>query len=154
MAVNAIIITGVTILVLSIIIYKGTRKLARDSSGRYKYTPRKHAEREVQERPVRSMPQEEEYVAAPPKKIVPSREPVKDPLRDYITSWEEPSPPVEKKVREVKKEKKKPVKKKVGRISPGKYPSCFGTDYFFEKCKKDCGLVEECTKAIEILDRM
>jgi hypothetical protein len=36
-------------------------------------------------------------------------------------------------------------------LSPGRYPECFGTDAEFKKCKKDCGVVEDCSKAVQLL---
>jgi len=36
-------------------------------------------------------------------------------------------------------------------LSPGRYPECFGTDAEFKRCKKDCGVVEDCSKAVQLL---
>ncbi len=58
-------------------------------------------------------------------------------------------PPAIKKVKEeLSKPKKKPRKK--GKLE--RYPDCFGTKYIYEKCKRDCGVVDECLKVIEILE--
>jgi len=47
-------------------------------------------------------------------------------------------------------EKPKKRLRKKGKIE--RYPECFGTKYLYEKCKRDCGVEEECLKAIKILE--
>ena len=70
-----------------------------------------------------------------------------------------PEPRAEPKPSAVPKPPEAPRKKAVGKPKrprkKGKiehYPDCFGTKYLYEKCKRDCGVVEECLKSIKILE--
>lgn len=143
---------GIALLVSSIGIYKGVQILVR----RARYGSK--APEIVHEEPIRREPEREredrieEEVEKPKKKQkVKVAKPSKrksdkgvkeDSVKDYIEEWEEPpSKPIEKR-----------LAKKVSKISPNKYPECFGTDYIFQNCKRNCGVAEECERAIKILE--
>ncbi len=152
------------LLILSIVIYKVVQRLARRpyvrASG-IEYPEAAGRIEEPIEQPVKEWKEPEE---PQPQEILPEKlaeakpakkkkEIQKNPLLEYIEGWKEPEAApaaVEPAVRE--KATGKPRRGKI--IGPAKYPECFGTDYKLEKCKKDCGVVEECIKAVEVLQRM
>ncbi|MBI5252847.1 MAG: hypothetical protein HY930_00390 [Euryarchaeota archaeon] len=154
----------ILLLVLSVAIYKVVQKLARRSyarASRVEYPEDVGGVEEPAEQPIREWKQLEE---PQPQEILPEKlaeakpskkkkEIQKNPLLEYIEDWKEPEA-APAAVKPVIREKatEKPRRGKV--ISPAKYPECFGTDYKLEKCKKDCGVVEECIKAVEVLQRM
>jgi|GEM_PF-6580482 len=146
------------LLILSIAIYKVVQKLARKSYARasrmgFEDVVEEPAEPSIKKRELKApertiAPKEIAVAEAKPKKEIQ-----KNPLLEYIEEWKEPEA-VPVAVKPVNKEKviKKPERGKI--ISPAKYPECFGTDYQLEKCKRDCGVAEECIKAVELLQRM
>lgn len=154
----------ISLLILSVAIYKVVQRLARKSHARasriehpadvggVEEPAEQPIKREEWKEPVEPQPEE-----AVPEKLVelkPKKKAIqKNPLLDYIEEWKEPeaAPAAIEPVRKEKVEKK-PKRGKI--ISPAKYPECFGTDYLLEKCKKDCGVAEECIKAVELLQRM
>lgn len=163
----------ISLLILSVVIYKVVQKLARKSYAEHRgyvkasgmeYPEDVGAVEEPVEQPVKKIQKREESEEPQPEEAPPElpaieakpakkkKEIQKNPLLEYIEEWKEPeAAPVA--IEPVGKEKiKKPKKGKV--ISPAKYPECFGTDYKLEKCKKDCGVAEECIKAVEVLQRM
>lgn len=158
----------ISLLILSVAIYKVVQRLARKSharASRIEHPADVGGVEEPAEQPIKReewkepelvsklqpeevLPEPSGIEAKPKKKAIQ-----KNPLLEYIEEWKEPeAAPVA--VEPVSREEpvKKPKKGKM--VSPAKYPECFGTDYLLEKCKKDCGVVEECIKAVELLQRM
>ncbi|MDI6655191.1 MAG: hypothetical protein QME59_04820 [Candidatus Hydrothermarchaeota archaeon] len=145
------------LLILSIAIYKVVQKLARKSYARasrmeFEDVVEEPAEPQIKKRELKETERtivSKEIAVAEAK---PKEEIQKNPLLEYIEEWKEPEAPVA--IEPVSKEKaiKEPKRGKI--ISPAKYPECFGTDYKLEKCKRDCGVAEECIKAVEVLQRM
>lgn len=127
---------GIALLVSSIGIYKGVQILVR----RTRYGSK--VPEIVHEEPIELEPERDEEDRI--------EEDVEKPKKKQKVKAAKPP---KRKFGEVKADsiEKRPAKK-VSKISPNKYPECFGTDYIFQNCKRNCGVAEECERAIKILE--
>lgn len=157
----------ILLLVLSVVIYKVVQRLARRAYVRASRVEHpadvggveepaepltKREERTEPELVSELEPEEALPETLPEAKPAKKKKEIqKNPLLEYIEEWKElEAAAVEPVIKE--RATGKPRRGKI--ISPAKYPECFGTDYKLEKCKKNCGVAEECIKAVEVLQRM